>query len=100
MPSPAENLAFEVEVIFCVQGVISPLLANIYLHFVLDLWFEKRFKPMCQGEAYLVRFADDFVVSFQYKRDAERFQRQLGARFARFNLTLAEEKTRLMANSL
>ena len=81
-------------------GVISPLLANIYLHFVLDLWFEKRFKPMCQGEAYLVRFADDFVVSFQYKRDAERFQRQLGARFARFNLTLAEEKTRLMANSL
>ena len=77
-------------------GPISPLLANIYLHFVLDLWFEKRFKPMCQGEAYLVRFADDFVVSFQYKRDAERFQRQLGARFARFNLTLAEEKTRLM----
>ena len=78
-------------------GPISPLLANIYLHFVLDLWFEKRFKPMCQGEAYLVRFADDFVVSFQYKRDAERFQRQLGARFARFNLTLAEEKTRLHA---
>ena len=81
-------------------GPISPLLANIYLHFVLDLWFEKRFKPMCQGEAYLVRFADDFVVSFQYKRDAERFQRQLGARFARFNLTLAEEKTRLCSSAV
>jgi hypothetical protein len=77
-------------------GPISPLLANLYLHHVLDLWFEKRFKPRCQGEAYLVRFADDFVVSFQYKRDAERFERQLVARFARFNLTLAEEKTRLM----
>ena len=51
---------------------------------------------MCHGEAYLVRFADDFVVSFQYKRDAERFQRQLVARFAKFNLKLAEEKTRLM----
>lgn len=77
-------------------GPISPLLANVYLHFVLDLWFEKRFKPRCQGEAYLVRFADDFVVSLQYKRDAERFQRQLAARFGKFNLKLAEEKTRLM----
>src|SRR5215510_10839917 len=77
-------------------GPISPLLANVYLHFVLDLWFEKRFKPQCQGEAYLIRFADDFVVSFQYKRDAERFQRQLEARFAKFNLKVAEEKTRLM----
>src|SRR5499427_3114948 len=77
-------------------GPLSPLLANVYLHFVLDLWFEKRFKPQCQGEAYLVRFADDFVVSFQYKRDAERFQRQLEARFAKFNLKVAEEKTRLM----
>ena len=78
-------------------GPISPLLANIYLHFVLDLWFEKKFKPMCQGEAYLSRFADDFVVSFQYKRDAEASNRQLRERFARFNLELAEEKTRLHA---
>lgn len=77
-------------------GPISPILANLYLHHVLDLWFEKRFRPGCQGEAYLVRFADDFVVSFQYKRDAERFQRQIEARFAQFNLTLAGEKTRLM----
>jgi hypothetical protein len=76
--------------------VISCVLANIYLHFALDLWFEKRFKPGCRGEAYLVRFVDDFVVSFQYRQDAEDFQRQLRERFARFNLELAEDKTRLL----
>jgi RNA-directed DNA polymerase len=77
-------------------GPLSPLLANIYLHFVLDLWFEKKMRPWCQGEAYLTRFADDFVASFQYKRDAESFDRYLRKRFARFNLELADEKTRLM----
>jgi RNA-directed DNA polymerase len=77
-------------------GPISCILANIYLHFSLDLWFQKRFKPQCRGEAYLVRFVDDFVVSFQYRADAEEFQRQLRDRFARFNLELAEEKTRLL----
>jgi group II intron reverse transcriptase/maturase len=77
-------------------GPISCVLANIYLHFVLDLWFEKKFKPQCRGEAYEVRFADDFVVGFQRWRDAEDFQRQLRERFARFNLELAEEKTRLL----
>ena len=59
------------------------MLSNIYLHFMLDLWFEKKFKPQCRGEAYLVRFADDFVVSFQFRRDARSFQRQLRERFAR-----------------
>lgn len=77
-------------------GPISCVLANIYLHYTLDLWFEKKFKPQCRGESYLVRFVDDFVVSFQYRRDAEDFRRQLGERFARFNLELAEEKTRLL----
>ena len=77
-------------------GPISPLLSNVYLHYVLDLWFEKKFKRWCQGEVYLVRFADDFVGSFQYKRDAEDFQRRLTGRFARFNLELAQEKTRLL----
>jgi RNA-directed DNA polymerase len=77
-------------------GPISPLLSNLYLHHVLDLWFERRFKRVCQGEVYLVRFADDFVVSFQYKRDAERFQKWLSARFEKFGLELADEKTRLM----
>src|SRR2546425_2182636 len=77
-------------------GPISPILSNVYLHFVLDLWFEKKFRPFCQGEAYLTRFADDFVVSFQYKRDAETFHRKLIWRFRRFNLELAEDKTRLL----
>ena len=54
-------------------GPISPVLSNLYLHFVLDLWFEKKIKPKCRGEAYLLRFADDFVVSFQFRQDAVPF---------------------------
>jgi hypothetical protein len=77
-------------------GPISPVLSNVYLHFTLDLWFEKKFKPQCKGEAYLVRFADDFVGSFQLLVDAQNFQQQLRERFARFNLELAEDKTRLL----
>jgi RNA-directed DNA polymerase len=77
-------------------GPISPILSNIYLHFVLDLWFEKKIKPSCQGEAYLTRFADDFVANFQYRRDAEAFHRNLTDRFRKFRLELAEEKTRIM----
>lgn len=77
-------------------GPISPVLSNVYLHFTLDLWFEKKIKPQCRGEAYLVRFADDFVGCFQYQDDAQNFQRQLRERFARFNLELAEDKTRLL----
>ena len=61
-------------------GPISPGLANVYLHYVLDLWFEKRAKRAMQGEAYLTRFVDDFVVAFQYKRDAERFDQTLKIR--------------------
>lgn len=77
-------------------GPISPILSNIYLHFVLDLWFEKRIRPICQGEAYLTRFADDFVANFQYQRDAEEFHENLKDRFRKFGLELAEEKTRIM----
>lgn len=77
-------------------GPISCMLANIYLHFTLDLWFERKFKPQCKGEVHLVRFVDDFVVSFQYLSDAENFQKKLQERFAKFNLELAEEKTRLL----
>ena len=75
-------------------GPISPVLSNIYLHFLLDLWFEKKIKAQCQGEAYLVRFADDFVVSFQLRDDADHFQSKVRERFAEFGLELAEEKTR------
>jgi len=75
-------------------GPISPILSNIYLHFLLDLWFEKKIKPGCRGEAYLVRFADDFVATFQYRDDVDRFQTKVRDRFAQFGLELAEEKTR------
>ena len=72
------------------------MLSNIYLHFTLDLWFEKKFKSQCRGEAYLVRFADDFVGGFQFRDDAQMFQHQLRERFAKFNLELAEDKTWLL----
>jgi len=75
-------------------GPISPVLSNLYLHFVLDLWFEKKIKPQCRGEANLLRFADDFVVSFQFREDVDRFQQRVRERFADFGLELAEEKTR------
>ncbi len=76
------------------QGsIISPLLSNIYLHYVLDLWFSKRVVKGCKGEAHLFRFADDFVACFQSKWEAGIFLRRLGERFGYFHLQLAEEKT-------
>ena len=77
-------------------GIISPILANIYLHYVLDEWFEDVVKRYCRGEAYLVRYADDFVCAFQYQDDAERFYRVLGKRLGKYGLTLAEDKTRIV----
>ena len=77
-------------------GPISCILANIYLHYAIDLWFERKFRRQCRGEAHLVRFVDDFVVSFQHLADAKAFQGQLRERLAKFNLELAEEKTRLL----
>jgi group II intron reverse transcriptase/maturase len=77
-------------------GPISPILANVYLHYVLDVWFERRVKKHFQGETHLIRFVDDFVVCFQYKRDAEDLHRRLGMRFGKFNLELAPEKTRIL----
>ena len=74
----------------------SPILSNIYLHYALDLWFEKAVKPNCEGKAYLCRFADDFVCAFQYKSDAEKFHKALGNRLAKFSLELAPEKTRMI----
>jgi len=79
------------------QGqVISPLLANIYLHYVLDEWFEAEVKPRLKGEAYEVRFADDFILCFQYPEDAEKVLDVLRKRFAKYGLTLHPDKTRLM----
>jgi group II intron reverse transcriptase/maturase len=80
------------------QGqVISPLLANIYLHHVLDEWFETVVKPRLKGEAYAIRYADDFILCFQYQEDAERVLDVLTKRFAKYGLTLHPDKTRLMA---
>jgi group II intron reverse transcriptase/maturase len=76
-------------------GVISPILANLYLHFVLDLWFEKRVKPNCEGQAHIIRFADDFVCAFQYRGEAERFYRALPKRLGKFGLQVASEKTKI-----
>ncbi len=77
------------------QGsILSPLLSNIYLHYVLDLWFSHRVKRQCRGEAYYFRFADDFVACFQYKSDAESFENRLRDRLEGFSLEVAEEKTR------
>jgi len=69
-------------------GVVSALLANIYLHFVLDLWFEKIVKPDCYGVAMLMRFADDQVCCFQYNRDLQKLRRAIDDRLAKFNLEL------------
>ena len=77
-------------------GPISPILANIYLHYVLDLWFEIGCKKRFRGKASLIHFADDYVVCFQYRQDAEWFHRVLEKRMAEFGLELAEEKTRLV----
>jgi RNA-directed DNA polymerase len=80
------------------QGqVISPLLANIYLHYVLDQWFEKEVKPRLKGEAYEIRYADDFILCFQLRDDAERVLDVLTKRFAKYGLTLHPDKTRLIA---
>ena len=79
------------------QGqVISPLLANIYLHHVLDVWFEEEVKPRLKGKAYEIRYADDAVLCFQYREDAQRVLEVLPKRFARYGLTLHPEKTRLL----
>jgi RNA-directed DNA polymerase len=84
----------------CPQGgVISPILANIYLHYTLDRWFEKAVKPICEGMAYFCRYADDFVCAFQYKQDAQRFYQALGSRLGKFGLSLSEEKTNLISFS-
>ena len=75
---------------------LSPLLANVYLHYVLDQWFERDVRPRMQGEAYLIRYADDFIAAFELESDARRFQTVLPKRLARFSLQLAEEKTKLL----
>ncbi len=77
-------------------GVISPLLANVYLHYVLDVWFEEEVKPRLQGRAFLIRYADDFVLGFAEEADARRVLDVLPKRFGKYGLTIHPEKTRLV----
>jgi hypothetical protein len=77
-------------------GIISPILANVYLHYALDLWFQKVVKKHCRGEACLIRYADDFVCAFEFEDDAERFYRALFKRLRKFRLELSMEKTRII----
>jgi group II intron reverse transcriptase/maturase len=77
-------------------GVISPMLANVYLHYVLDIWFEREVQPRLAGRAFLIRYADDFVIVFSDESDARRVMDVLSKRFGRYGLTLHPDKTRLV----
>ena len=72
------------------------MLSNVYLHYVLDLWFERRFRKQCRGEAYYFRFADDFLACFQHREDAERFLAELKERLGKFHLEVEATKTKLL----
>jgi RNA-directed DNA polymerase len=79
------------------QGaVISPLLANVFLHYVFDLWVQQWRTKSATGDVLVVRYADDFVLGFQHRHEAERFLRELGERFDKFGLALHPDKTRLI----
>lgn len=77
-------------------GLISPVLANVYLHYVLDLWMEKAIKPRLRGEVYYVRYADDFLILFQYENEAQKVMDVLKKRLGKFSLEVAEDKTRIL----
>lgn len=77
-------------------GIISPILANIYLHYVLDEWIEKDIKRRYRGEVHEVRYADDFVICFEYEKEAKKFYEELKERLKKFNLEVAEEKSKIV----
>ena len=77
-------------------GVISPILANVYLHYVLDMWFDKEVKKHCNGETYMIRYADDNVWCFQYESEAKNFYEALKKRLAKFGLAIAEDKSKII----
>ena len=79
------------------QGsALSPLLGNLYLHHVLDRWFEDEIRPLLLGQAEIIRYADDFIIGFERRDDAERVMKVLGKRLAKYGLSLQPEKTRLI----
>jgi hypothetical protein len=77
-------------------GLCSPVMANVYLHYVLDMWFEVRVKKQSRGMAEIVRYADDFVCCFQYEEDARNFYEALRERLAKFGLELSEDKSEII----
>ncbi len=77
-------------------GIVSPILSNVYLHYALDLWFERRVRPRQRGQAMLMRYADDFVCAFENRDEAEAFYAELKTRMGKFGLELAEEKSGLV----
>jgi group II intron reverse transcriptase/maturase len=77
-------------------GIVSPVLANIYLHYALDVWFERVIRPKQRGQCRLIRYADDFVVAFEYRHEAEAFEQALKTRLAQFGLELAADKTKTL----
>ena len=78
-------------------GNLSPILSNIFLHYVLDLWFERKVRPQLRGAGYLVRYADDYLCMLQYREDARNIERALRERFKKFGLELHPEKTRVIS---
>jgi RNA-directed DNA polymerase len=92
-----ENGAWSETVVGAAQGAsVSPLLSNLYLHYVFDLWAEQWRRRHARGDVIIVRFADDYIVGVEYRKDAQRFLDGLRGRLAKFNLELASEKTRLI----
>jgi len=77
-------------------GLVSPVLSNLYLHYVLDLWFEKRFARSCEGRAHLIRYADDYVACFEQEADARRFLTEMTQRLAQFDLEVEPSKTAIL----
>ena len=77
-------------------GVVSPILSNVFLHYVLDLWFEQDVKPRLRDRAFLIRFADDFVIGFRDGRDARRVMEVIPKRFGKYGLTIHPTKSRLI----
>jgi len=77
-------------------GIISPVLANIYMHHVLVLWYERKWKKTARGDSFLILYADDFIAGFQYKEEAEAYYREMGKRMQRFGLEIESSKSRLL----
>jgi len=94
--APITNHTFKAEVTFCVRGVVSPLLANVFLHYVLDLWVQQWRRRRARGRVVIVRYADDFVMGFEKTDDARRMMAALTERLAKFGLAIHDEKTRLI----